>query len=71
MKLLYACIASVASASTLTYGLDGSKYWGNEDWGYEYNIYADVGATYSGPLKDDDPYIVQQITNDVYVGSVN
>ena len=38
---------------TLTYGWNTSKYFGTDsEWGYEANVYADVGASYSFPLYD-------------------
>jgi len=56
----------------MTYGYNTSKYWGStSEWGYELDLYGDLGVSYSMPLYDEDPYIVQKLTTDMYLGSLN
>ncbi len=69
MKLL---LPPVAYASTLTFGWNRTWYKGtNNDWGLEIDLYADIGASYSLPLYDSDPYIIQEAKQQFYLGSKN
>ena len=43
--------------STLTSGWNTSRVTSSGNWGYETVLYADLGATYSFPLYDEDPYM--------------
>lgn len=56
---------------TLTYGWNSSRTWRTGTWGYEAVVYADLGASYSFPLFDEDPFLVQKAITDVYLGTLN
>ena len=62
---------TVTPSSIYTYGYYTSKYSSSGEWGYELDVYGDLGADYSFPLYDDDPYITQKFTTDVYLGTLN
>ena len=40
-------------------------------WGLEMSVYVDLGANYHAPLYDEEPYLVQQVEGNVYLGSLN
>ena len=40
-------------------------------WGLQVSIYADLGANYHAPLYDEEPYLVQKVQGNVFVGSIN